>query len=80
MNVSVEISMYPLIKQYREPIKNFIDRISNHSEILIDYGKMSSTLFGDYHVIMPLLEHAIETTLKEVPQSVFIIKLSGGCH
>lgn len=41
---------------------------------------MSTYLFEDYEVIMPLLQKEIETTLKDIPESVFVIKLSGGCH
>ncbi|MGM0541277.1 MAG: hypothetical protein ACQEQR_02410 [Pseudomonadota bacterium] len=72
--------MYPLIEQYRPPINAFIERLANHSELTIEYGRMSTFIFGEYKQIMPLLKAEIETTLKEIPESVFIIKLSGGCY
>lgn len=80
MKISVEISMYPLTEQYRPPINAFIERLANHSELTIEYGKMSTYIFGEYRHIMPLLKTEIETTLKSIPESVFVIKLSGGCH
>ena len=80
MKISVEISMYPLVEQYRPPINNFIERLSQNSELEIEYGRMSTFFFGDYQQIMPLLKDEIQTTLKAIPQSVFVIKLSGGCH
>lgn len=80
MKISVEISMYPLIEQYRPPINAFIERLAHHSELTIEYGRMSTYIFGEYRHIMPLLKTEIETTLEEIPESVFVIKLSGGCH
>jgi len=80
MKVSVEISMYPLLKAYRPPIHNFIERVSKHSFLKIEYGPMSTYIFGDYQQIMPILQTEIETTLKDIPESLFVIKLSGGCH
>ncbi len=80
MKISVEISMYPLQEQYRPPIIEFIERLSQNSELEIEYGRMSTFIFGDYQQIMPLLKAEIQTTLKSIPESVFVIKLSGGCH
>ncbi len=80
MDVSIEISMYPLLKAYHAPINDFIERLSQHTELTVEYGPMSSFIFGDYRQIMTLLQQEIETTLKDIPESAFIIKLSGGCH
>ncbi len=80
MKVSVDISLYPLKKAYRQPIIEFIDSLVGHAEIELTYNSMSTTLFGEYSVIMPLLETAFASHLENVPESVFILKVSGGCH
>ncbi len=80
MKISVEISMYPLLEQYRPPINDFIERLAQNPELEIEYGRMNTFIFGEYQQIMPLLKSEIHTTLKTIPESVFIIKLSGGCH
>ncbi|MBO1923553.1 hypothetical protein [Thiomicrorhabdus sp. 6S3-12] len=80
MNVSVDISLYPLKSSYREPIKEFIDRLSSYTDLEISYGSMSTVVYGDYAEIMSMLEKEIATTLHALPKSVFIIKLSGGCR
>jgi len=80
MIISVEISMYPLLEAYRKPIADFIERLAQNPSLTIEYGKMSSFIFGDFQEIMPLLQTEIHSTLKDIPESVFIIKLSGGCH
>lgn len=80
MNVSVDISLYPLKTAYRQPIIEFIDHLTGRSEIELTYNSMSTTLFGKYSVIMPLLETAFENHLENIPESVFVLKISGGCH
>lgn len=80
MKVSVEVSMYPLQKAYRPPIQAFIERLFKDPSLVVEYGQMSTYIFGDYQQIMPLLQTEIETTLADIPESLFVIKLSGGCH
>ncbi|QKI88809.1 hypothetical protein [Thiomicrorhabdus xiamenensis] len=80
MKVSVDISLYPLKSAYREPIKEFIGRLSAYTNLEISYGSMSTVVYGDYAEIMSMLEKEIETTLETLPKSIFIIKLSGGCR
>lgn len=80
MKVSVDISYYPLKEAYREPIKAFISRLQQHPELEISVNSMSTSLFGDYEVIMSLLNRELYSSLQDIPKSVFVIKLSGGCH
>ena len=80
MKISVEISDYPLRQDYRQPISALLTRLSQHPSLEVEYGKMSRFIFGDYADIMPLLEAEMGKTLQAIPQSVFVIKLSGGCH
>ncbi len=80
MQISVDISLYPLQSQYIPPIKAFIERIENNPDIIVAKNSMSTTLLGDYAVLMPLITAEMQTTLQQVPRSVFVIKLSGGCQ
>lgn len=80
MKVSIDISLYPLKTSYRQSIIKFIESLTGRSEIELTYNSMSTTLFGEYTDIMPVLETAFKSHLKNVPESVFILKVSGGCH
>ncbi|WP_040728098.1 YkoF family thiamine/hydroxymethylpyrimidine-binding protein [Thiomicrorhabdus sp. Kp2] len=80
MKISVDISLYPLQENYREAIKIFIHQIEQMPNVELTANSMSTTLFGDYTDIMPFLKQAMLTTLNEIPESVFVVKLSGGCH
>jgi len=80
MKISVDISLYPLQENYRAVVKAFIKDIEDMPNTIVTSNAMSTTLFGDYQDIMPMLKHTMQNALTEVPQSVFVIKLSGGCH
>ena len=80
MQISVDISLYPLQSQYIPPIKEFIARIENHPDLIVAKNSMSTTLLGDYSILMPLITKEMQTTLQQIPKSVFVIKLSGGCQ
>ncbi|WP_319381331.1 hypothetical protein [Thiomicrorhabdus sp.] len=80
MKISVDISLYPLNESYRQPVLDFIGRLETHPDLLISRNSMSTTIYGDYTLIMPILNTEMHTTLQALPESVFVIKLSGGCH
>ena len=80
MIISVEVSLYPLQKNYRSAVKDFIERIAQNTKLNINYSAMSTTLVGEFQEIMPILNNEIFNTLTDIPESVFVIKLSGGCH
>lgn len=78
MIITVEISYYPLIEEFNEPIKEFINRLSQNNSIKVDFGKMSSVLMGEYSEVMKTLSEAMEVMMETQP-SVFNIKISNSC-
>lgn len=80
MIISVEISMYALKDEYKAPIQAFIESLGNHPQLKLTYSAMSTSIVGDFMDIMPILNQEIHASLRTLPESVFIIKLSGGCH
>lgn len=74
MNISVEISYYPLNVEYIPPIKNFIDRLNKHAEIDVQTNGMSTQVFGKYFDVMKILTDEIHKSF-ELPHSVFVMKI-----
>ena len=52
MKCSVEISMYPLEKKYKDHIKCFIKKLRNYKTIKVISNGMSTQIFGDYDNVM----------------------------
>ena len=74
MNISVEISYYPLNQEYVPPIREFIDRLHTHNGLIIKTNGMSTQVLGEYNTVMDSLKTEIGRSF-ESPHSVFVMKI-----
>ncbi|MFK5854640.1 MAG: hypothetical protein QM503_00825 [Bacteroidota bacterium] len=74
MNISVDISYYPLKDEFIPPIKNFIQRLNEYDNITANTNGMSTQVFGDYFDVMEILTREIHNSF-ELPHSVFVLKI-----
>ncbi len=74
MNVSIDISYYPLKDEFIPPIKDFIDRLNTYNNIAVRTNGMSTQVFGKYFEVMEILTNEIHESF-ELPHSVFILKI-----
>ena len=77
MNVSVDISLYPLKEDFKKPVKAFIAKIEN-SGFRIKKNNMSTSVFGDYKEVMEWLKNNMEEELLNDENAVFVLKVVGG--
>ena len=77
MEISVDISMYPLQKEYEAPISAFIEKMKQEPNIKVSCNELSTQLHGDYRTIMKLLEEEIYAVFNEIPDSIFVLKFVG---
>lgn len=75
MNVSIDISMYPLKPDYKPSIKAFIDGLNAYPEITTQENNMSTQVFGEYRMVMKIVQDEIEKASGEEPKVVFVMKL-----
>lgn len=78
MQVSIDISMYPLEREYREPILAFIDRLAAIPGVSVVRNDLATQVFGDYDRVMGELTDSVKAVLAEHEETVFVIKLVGG--
>ncbi len=74
MNISVDISYYPLKDEFIPPIKEFIERLNSHNDITVVTNGMSTQVFGSYFDVMNILTKEIHSSFK-IPHSVFVLKI-----
>lgn len=74
MKTSVEISYYPLNREYVPPIRGFIERINRYDGLIAKTNGMSTQIFGEYDIIMEALTREIRISF-ENPHSVFVMKI-----
>ncbi|NOU51991.1 hypothetical protein HG263_15770 [Pseudoalteromonas sp. JBTF-M23] len=78
MKISVEISKYPLHQDYIPFIKDFIERLNQHSELKVVTNCMSTQVFGEYDVVMPLLQTHMKQSFEAYGKIVFVCKFICG--
>tara|TARA_B100001287_G_scaffold263096_1_gene253630 strand:+ start:138 stop:398 length:261 start_codon:yes stop_codon:yes gene_type:complete len=75
MQCSVEISMYPLEKKYKDQIINFIKKLRRHKNIEVISNGMSTQVFGDYDNVIYLVNKEIKLAFKSKNKIVFNLKI-----
>jgi len=78
MNISAQISYYPLGKKdFKKIISNFLkDLDTNH--VKIEYSSMSTVLYGEKDIIMDLIDNLIDLYFQKY-DSILEVKLSNSC-
>jgi len=77
MEISVDISMYPLQQEFEAPILAFIDMLEIEERVEVVRNELSTQVHGDYKVIMALLEKEMFSVFESIPDSIFVIKFIG---
>ena len=77
MEISVDISMYPLQKEFEAPILAFIEMLEKEERVDVVRNELSTQVHGDYKIIMTLLEKEMFSVFTEIPDSIFVLKFVG---
>ena len=75
MRVAVDISLYPLDRDFIPPIKDVIDRLNAHDSLEVVTNPMSTQIRGEYDDVMQALNAEIRGTFEQLPKAVFAIKI-----
>ena len=78
MQVSIDISLYPLKEKFIPPIDDFINDLKKYDNIEVRTNSMSTQLFGDFDDLMSILKIEIEKTFKKEINSVLNLKIVNG--
>ncbi|PIY08212.1 MAG: hypothetical protein COZ18_13400 [Flexibacter sp. CG_4_10_14_3_um_filter_32_15] len=76
MTVSVEVSVYPLIENYKPAVKAFIKLLSENKNLQLKVNGISTHIFGELSEVMPSLEKAIQACFETQKASV-VVKFLG---
>ena len=78
MQLSVEISKYPLKDEYIPSIQDFIDRLNAHPELRVITNTMSTQVFGEYDLLMDVLKQEIRKSYEKFGRAIFVCKFIEG--
>lgn len=74
MNISIDVSYYPLKEEFKVPIKDFIRRLNQYPALEVQTNGMSTQVFGEYDAVMKALVAEMKDSFN-IPHSVFILKI-----
>jgi uncharacterized protein YqgV (UPF0045/DUF77 family) len=75
MRVAVDISLYPLAKDWLDPIRDVIERLNACEALDVTTNPMSTQIRGEYGDVMQALTREIGTTFERIPKAVFAIRI-----
>ena len=78
MQLSVEISKYPLAAEYIEPIKGFIAELNQQPGLHVLTNTMSTQIFGEYEQVMAALQHCMRRSFERYGKVIFVCKFIQG--
>jgi uncharacterized protein YqgV (UPF0045/DUF77 family) len=78
MQLSVEISKYPLAEDYKGPILAFIGQLAQEAEIEVLTNTMSTQIFGEYDAVMQALQRCMRWSMERYGKLVFVCKFIPG--
>lgn len=74
MQLSIEISKYPLTQNYIPEIQSFIDRLNTYPTIKIITNTMSTQIFGEYDDVMTALKNEMKTSFEKDVKQIMVVK------
>ena len=65
MNITVEISMYPLDADYKPPIKAFVRRLREHPGLETRTNQMSTQVRGEFDAVMGAVNACMKQSMAD---------------
>jgi len=78
MQVSVEISMYPLADDYIPSIQEFILGLRKYEAITVETNVMSTQVFGEYDIVLAAIQQEMKHIYAQGIKASFSIKVLPG--
>ena len=75
MQVSAELSLYPLTADYEPPIIAFIRRLRDQPGITVATNPLSTQVTGEYAAVMAAITAASEPTMAAEHSCSLVVKL-----
>ncbi len=75
MIITMDISIYPMDKNYSPIIRDFIDRIQKYQGIHVKVQAMSTIITGEYNLCMEMIKDELGYYLDSDQTIVSVIKI-----
>ncbi|MDO6680712.1 MULTISPECIES: hypothetical protein [unclassified Oceanobacter] len=80
MELSVDISAYPLADKYIPAIKDFIERLQGTEGLTVVCNTMCTQVFGDYDLVMNTIAAEMKHSFETYGKAIFVYKMIPGVN
>lgn len=77
MQVTAELSLYPLHEGYEQIVWDFIKDLQENTALEVQTNGMSTQVFGDIDVLLPCVSKAIKQVY-QTHKAILVMKLGKG--
>ena len=74
MQLTADISMYPLREDFIPPIDGFIEKIQQYDDLIVFRSPTSTVVQGDYDYTMKAVQDTIAACNKAFGLAVYVVK------
>ena len=74
MNITAELSLYPLDADYATLIKAYIAELNRYESLEVRTHALSTELFGEYSAVMDAVHAATRKVFEQDPAAVLVAK------
>ena len=78
MQLSVDISLYPLKDDYAPVVIEFIDRLKQYDGLRVIGNTMTTQIFGEYDLVHDVLRKEMQHSIATYGRSIFVCKFIDG--
>lgn len=77
MQISIEMSLYPLTADYIPAIQGFIDRLNAVPGLRVETNTMSTQVFGEYDLVFGTVQRELKAVYASGQIAVLVTKFLG---
>jgi uncharacterized protein YqgV (UPF0045/DUF77 family) len=77
MQISIEMSLYPLTEEFIPVIQGFIDRLNAVPGLRVETNTMSTQVFGEYDLVFATLQRELKVVFAAGGANVLVTKFLG---
>ncbi len=78
MELTAELSLYPLREDYEPPIRALIDDLAGEAGLTVVTNAMSTQLRGDFDAVMTTVARALRASAERCGKQVLVCKFIPG--
>ncbi|MEP1742682.1 MAG: YkoF family thiamine/hydroxymethylpyrimidine-binding protein [Kangiellaceae bacterium] len=75
MNISIELSLYPLDDQFLSIIQDIVKRLNDDQRVECFTNTMSTQIFGEMDNAMSVLKEIVSYSFEQYGKQVFVAKI-----